>query len=166
MLTSPRPKMEVVLGMVGQGDDDRRQLDELRGPPASRLMPLGETLDLSFDEGQRRIPANADRSAINGAHEMAYGAELTELKAFLKSLAILTGVDVDLFEASPNGAYAFVKEQMFRQVQAQLDACRRLRPDEPAPDLEPPFITALRALLDRLGRPLAERSNYISVRDA
>lgn len=166
VLSSPQAKMEVVLGMIGEGTADREQLATLQSAPKSTLVPLGEALSVNTGEGAVLLQGREDRRKLQQATEVAYPDELPEFRNFLKGLATLTGVEVDLFDRSHNGAHAFIKQEVFKRAESHVRASNRLRSEGKAPpDLEPSFITALRALLDRMGRPAGERSAYISVKD-
>ena len=163
VLSSPQAKMEVVLGMIAPGESG--QMERLSAPAASAWIPLGETLAVRTSEGVRTLGPAQDGGDLRRTAEIPFAEELPCFRDFLKELRRLTGVDVDLHEDAPNGAYTFIRKKVTDEASSYLRTCARLRNTDVAPALEPPFIAALRALLDRIGRPLTERAAYLGLRD-
>jgi hypothetical protein len=163
VLTSPEAKLEVVLGMVGDSEDDRAQLARLSAAPRYAYNPLGETIragDLAFD------PDTATTALASG-EGLQYPA-LDGLNRFLAALSAEGALEVDLLPERHNGADAFIRDRVFKTLRQQVDDRARMIEagrEKQAPAIEPPFIAALRALLDRLGRPAEERRGYIAVRE-
>lgn len=164
VLMSDQAKLEVALGMVGDTERDREILAQLSAPPQSTVRPSGETLQVI--DSEQSLARDAEVDATPGGREFEE-PELDGLKAFLAALAKETRVRVDLKSEQGDGAERFIRTKTLSTLTDQL--ARRGQTLAADPDatvvVEPPFISALRALLDRLGRPVEERARYIQVRE-
>jgi hypothetical protein len=160
VLFSPAPKLEVVLGMVG----DKNVLKEVQKEPKSRWLPLGEALDLMRDGQTTPFDASAPVEKTLGA-TVASVPGLSELKRFLGLLDNYAGIRIGLNEGSGSSGADFIGEYVFGQFNAALKEAGEEggHSDVNTQLIEPPFIMALRALIDRLGQSEAIRSQFLRV---
>ncbi len=165
VLFSRQAKMEVVLGMAGEGATDLDELQLLSQAPASRWTPLGEAVSVETADGPAVLPADGDAAALAGVTRAGVPGELAEFKRFLRELRELTGVQINLREGERDGADAFLRTKLHAHLAAVAAAVRALKPGDRPPVFEPPFIVLLRALLDRLGLPAAERRARVAAED-
>jgi hypothetical protein len=153
---SVKPKHEVALGLLTE------TRVSAKGDKASRFTPIGEALDVDAEGKKVSLAPEADVQALMSASNPR-DLQLSELQAFLADLKRQTGVDIDLAR-SPEGTRVIKQRvgseirQSFRQVTAEDW-------DEDAQALEPPFITALRALIDIMNLPIAERDRLLTVKE-
>ncbi len=74
-------------------------------------------------------------------------------------------MQIDLREGARDGADEFLRTRLHAHLAAVAASVRALKPGDRPPVFEPPFIVLLRALLDRLGLPAAERRARVSAED-
>jgi hypothetical protein len=161
VLFSSEPKLEVVLGMVG----DQKVLKQVQTEPKSHWHPLGETLELARDGAAKQTDA---ATPVEEALDTSLTSvpKLVELKRFLALLAKRTGIRIGLNEGAGISAADFVAEYVFSQFGDALKDVGEDGNDDPDPNtqlIEPPFIMALRALIDRLGQNESLRSQFLKV---
>ena len=83
--------------------------------------------------------------------------DLDQLSAFLSELEIVDEIKVDLFKARNQGAYGLIQDA----VRTHFDKARK--DEDPKRAFEPPFITALRALVDELAGPAEVREKRLTM---
>jgi hypothetical protein len=152
LFTSPDAKLEVVRGMIS--DDGLMDATVKSGKEgAMDYLPAG--VGLSFASGSPLTPDMfTDREALT---DRVRDVDLTTLSAFLKALEAADDIHVDLFEARAQGAFG----QIQNAVRTHVDRARQDQDSKRA--VEPPFITALRALVDELAAPAEARDKRLSM---
>jgi hypothetical protein len=118
-------------------------------------------------DDQAMILPNTNVADLPGGREFAEPG-LDGLKRFLAALAKETPIRIDLKPDQHDGAEAFIRNKVWSTLTKQVEERDRAAADDADADalrIEPPFITALRALLDRLGRPAEERARFIAVKE-
>jgi hypothetical protein len=116
VLTSPEAKLEVVLGMVGDSEDDRAQLARLSAPPLYSMTPLGETIRL----GERVLDPDTATLEVSGGAGLQY-PDLDGLNRFLAALGSGAHLEVDLMADRHSGAHAFIRDRVFKTLRQQAD---------------------------------------------
>jgi hypothetical protein len=156
----------VVLGMLSDQPGD----DQLLRSLSERLRsdtPVGETLKRERD-GSMLVEPRGSMSALESVNGMAY-PDLGELQRFLTALTQQVRLKFDLKPDSSDGAFKFIQAQVFHGVRESVEEHQAARAEreglDDGPTIEPAFISGLRALLDRLGLPAAERRDVIAVRE-
>jgi len=152
LFVSPTPKIEVAGGMVSDGPVV--DLDE---------KTEGEVFEKYFEPAGLNIPssrghalgAQDDISALPPGGRSDYPA-LEELEAFLEALANFGGFRIDLRKGDNDGTWSRVRNEVFTMVELHRGAGLR----------EPPFITALRAIISDMARSEVERGNHLTVQEA
>lgn len=137
---SSTPKLEVVNGMVL----DNAALD-LDSPDEDSHEYEPGGLDLPFGDDQLQVAADIFDDLPEGSPGRP---DLAELDRFLDALAANTRVRLDIHGAGDQSAAANIRTKVFNALNADW----RKRSDKPWMK-EPPFITALRILLDDVTTP-------------
>jgi hypothetical protein len=151
LFISRQPKLEVAAGMMVDfpGIDARSG----QGRPLSTFTPTG--MSVTFAD-QTATDADAPLESIRRS-DPARGSDLGELLEFLKQLEAGAGISVDLKRKAGQGAF----NEIATVVRQRID---RQRGEDGATVLvEPPFITALSALVAILASPADERSTRLSL---
>jgi hypothetical protein len=159
VLFSRLPKLEVVLGMASNKDT----LERLRTDPRSRQLPIGEVIKVTRAQDKSLIAADQPVEELLKYDDLSV-PKLVELRHFLALHEKYTGIRIGL-DGSDASAADFISEYVFFQLR---DALKGARDSVEERDLntqliEPPFIAALRALIDRLGQKTSVRSRYLKV---
>ena len=151
LFISPQPKIEVVAGMMVNFENLDARVGN--GQPLSDYLPAG--LEVLVTSGNS-IEAG---DTITTPFEVgsARGSDLASLQDFLSALEEFTGIQVDLRQASGQGAFNEISTEVRQRVERQRAEDGRLALKEP------PFITALRALVSILAGPADERSKRLAV---
>lgn len=151
---SKQPKHEVARGLlIGPQDSST---------PDSTIAPLGEAVTYTDRDGKSvTVAAEDDIHALLNAKSVK-DPELAEFKQFLIGLKKLTGISIDL-DARNGEALRIIKQRVSAKLRT---AVKDLSPDDDAEDIqliEPPFITALRELIDLMNLPVGERDACLVV---
>ena len=143
VFVSPTPKTEVCCGMVSMerptGATRKRSFE-----PAGLTIPLG---------GDSRLSAEDDIIAAGSLGKIGYPS-MDEFRNFLDAMASCAGLRLNLKDGDNQGALARARTKVFDEIQKSSSGL-----------LEPPFISALRALVADLARSERERAAYLSADD-
>jgi hypothetical protein len=150
LFISPQPKIEVVAGMTVdfKGFDARVG----SGKAASDYTPAG--LEVEFGDGEVLGADEAIGKPITAA--AARGSNLGGLLEFLSELEAKTKLRVDLKAHAGQGAFNEISTDVRQKVERQRGEDDRINLREP------PFISALSALVGLLACPSEERSSRLS----
>ena len=148
LFTTADPKLEVVRGMITSNGGKR---EAAAGAERFYLSGLGAT----FENGEALsiMDKTSRKSLVDNVQEV----DLSELKAFLAALKEVAEIEIDLFEYSPQGAFGAIQLQVLKslnEVRASTDVKK---------ELEPPFIIALRTLVDMMASPTKERERRLKM---
>lgn len=151
MFISPQPKIEVVAGMMV----DFENLDARvgNGHPLSDFTPTGMAVE--FADG--KVVDAGESIATPKDVGAALGSDLAGLTDFLAALEEVTGMRVDLRRNAGQGAFNEISTDVRQRVERQRGEDGRLVLKEP------PFVTALRALVTILASPEKERVERLAV---
>ena len=152
LFTTPDAKLEVVRGMIA--DDGLIDASVKTGKSGARdYLPVG--IGISFNNGAPLTnDMLTDRSLfVDRVREV----DLGQISAFLAELESTDEVKVDLFKARSQGAYQLIQDA----VRTHFDKARK--DEDGKRDFEPPFITALRALVDELAKPSDVREKRLTM---
>jgi hypothetical protein len=156
VILSPAAKLEVVRGM----HIERSNMKE--GGKVSKVLPAG--VEVKFDSGDT-INAADDMIAVQGkasGDPLVPDAQLLqEFFAFLRDacrLEVNPAPGRAAADANADDAYGTITEAIQKRIQAQRSG------DDDAPQIEPPFISGLRAVVAELGNPERKREKRISVK--
>lgn len=146
LFISRQPKMEVAAGMMVSFEAINAKVGS--GIPKSTYTPTG--LPVEFADGTS-ITADEPIGAAMG-NRNARGSDLSTLSEFLLALDDFTGIGVDLRQGAGQGAFNEINTVVRQKVDRQKN-------DEGQVTLiEPPFITALSALVGIMASSDNERS--------
>lgn len=148
LFTTPDAKLEVVRGMIASSGN----YGEL-AKDAEHYYLTG--LTVAFDQGASLIPGQkVTRADLQGKIR---AVDLSELKLFLAALKDKAKISIDLQDGRPQGAAKAIELAVLKSledIRTSKDTNR---------ELEPPFITALRALIDIMASPSAERDRRLTM---
>jgi hypothetical protein len=154
---TPMPKLEVVRGMLISDDmidaavkDEDHHVDP---DQVSHLLPAG--LSVTYRSGDPVGPD--DPIGPQSADRQPDKVDLAEFDLFLTELEKSAGLKVDLFASQRSGARRAIESTII----AELERARRDKNANRAP--EPPFVTALRALVGELAAPPDKREGRIGM---
>jgi hypothetical protein len=144
-------KLEVVRGMLAdQSTIDATAMDSPKD--AATLLPAA--LAITYRGGEAVHPDTlVGETEPKGEVDVV---DLAELDAFLDELEACAGLRVDLFGSRRGGARGHIANA----VRLELEGAGAKKHSARAP--EPPFIAALRALVDELAAPAPQREGRIS----
>lgn len=158
--SSDAPKLEVVRGMLGLPDanaEKQLKADVIGG--LSNIMPAG----LQIKHGDGQIEAD---DQINGASlpTKVRSVDMSEFEAFLVALEACTGIAIELGSESSESAH----RQIAAQVGKRMKEMRDEFDDTPANQrdrvgIEPPFVIALRKLVDTMALAADDREDLLKV---
>ncbi len=151
LFISQQPKLEVAAGMMV----DFKAIDASvgSGVAKSSFTPAALAVGLADDQA---IAADSglDEAATDAA---VRGSDLESLLQFLDDFADLTDIKVDLRKSAGQGAFFEINNVVRQKVDSQRDDSGALRL------VEPPFITALGALVTIMADTREERETRMSV---
>lgn len=151
---SAQPKHEVARGLLLDGGGSSR--------PDSVIAPLGEQISYTDASGEpTSVAAEDDIHLLLGAQSVGE-PDLEEFQRFLVGLKKLTGISIDL-KARDGEALRVIQRVVSQSFRASVRDATASDDDEGVQLIEPPFITALRALVDVMNLPIAERDGTLSV---
>ena len=151
LFISRQPKLEVAAGMMVAFDAINATVGN--GMPKSTYTPAG--LQVEFADGP-----SLDAAAPIGetlAARTARGSNLEALGEFLTALEELSGISVNLRQGSGQGAFNEISTVIRQKVDRQKNDQGEIRLTEP------PFITALGALVSIMASPEDERTTRLGV---
>ena len=136
---STAPKLEVARGMVIE--DGPAMVLGVHAPAVDQPVGLG----LSY--GGAAVPASAGLGELPAGASGPARPDLAELDAFLEMLERLGGLHVDIDAGGAQSLREEIKEAVLEELQRRGAHLR-----------EPPFVTALRRLVEDLGEPAGSRT--------
>ncbi len=147
-------KLEVVRGMLSnRAGIDTSVKTGLR--EAKDYMPSG--LAVTFSSGASGMAPDSLISPLQ-FEDKVRAADLAELQAFLDELEACSYININLYPQRQQAAYGRIQNA----VVANFDLARS--PDKQHFLFEPPYITALRALIDELASPTKTREEILAMR--
>lgn len=148
LFTTPDAKLEVVRGMVFSRGQYGAMVED-----ADRFHLAG--LDIAFEHGDPLTTGQkVDRANLSSKSR---SVDLGELKAFLAALKSKAKISIDLQDGRPQGAAKAIELAVLKSLE-ELRTSKDVNRE-----LEPPFITALRALIDTMAAPAAERDRRLTM---
>lgn len=151
LFISRQPKLEVAAGMMVGFDTINATVGN--GTPKSTSTPAG--LEVEFTDGTTfgaTEPIGAPLAA-----RAARGSNLEALTDFLTALEDMSGIGVNLRQSSGQGAFNEISTVVRQKVDRQKNDQGEIRL------AEPPFITALGALVSIMASPEEERNTRLGV---
>lgn len=148
LFTTPDAKLEVVRGMITSNGGKQ---EAAAGAERFYLSGLGAT----FESGAAL--SILDKTSRKSLVENVRAVDLSELNAFLAALKEVAEIEINLFEDRPQGAFAAIQLQVLKslnEIRVSTDVKQ---------ELEPPFIIALRALVDMMALPAKERERRLKM---
>jgi hypothetical protein len=151
LFISRRPKLEVAAGMMVDFETIDARVGT--GVPKSTYTPAG--LSLQMMDGSTVSPAEEVGQPLKA--KACRGSDLDELEEFLSALEENAGIAVDLRHGAGQGAFNEIGTVIRQKVDRQKteDGTIQLH--------EPPFITALSALVEILASPVQERDDRLGL---
>lgn len=154
-LSSSAAKLEVARGMLVSNPTIDCHL-KTGGGAAKRYQPAG--LALTLRDGTRIGPD--DHVGADVIRSEVRSVDLAELDRFIATLRTVGQIAIDLRGDRPQGARDAIVEAVEKKIEDALkDAAR----SGTAAEIEPPFISALRALVAEIAAPRAVREARIGV---
>jgi hypothetical protein len=160
-------KKEVVLGMLVNSDPGDNGGGITRAKPKTKRLPLLFGLSVEATGGvEMQLGADTDlleahNALPQGAQDMVLKVDLTaELDAFFLALRQCSGLSIALKPAAQAQLAQRVQYALRQQLQSVAQG--QSAPDTQA--VEPPFIIAVREIVNWLAKPLAERDTLVDVR--
>ncbi len=157
-LFSSQPKHEVANGMLCDPLD-------IAGSKVTNATPLGEYVTVMNDGVRMEMPPTSAIEMIDKGAELDEVGD-AEFLNFIELLRLRLGLDIGL--DTKNGvAKREIDNRARRDFSGNLRDLARDMDDEDAEDtqeIEPPFISKLRALVEIMSKPVEERKNTISVK--
>ncbi len=141
---STAPKLEVARGMVIED-----------GPAmvlGAQAPETGQPLGLGLSYAGAALPPSAELGAVPAGAASPGRPDLGELDAFLEMLERLGGLHVDIDAGGSQSLREDIKEAVLEELQRRGAHLR-----------EPPFVTALRRLVEDLGEPAGSRAQRARV---
>lgn len=151
LFISKQPKLEVAAGMMVAFDAIDARVGN--GTPKSSFTPAG--LQVEFADGTSLDAAEPIGTALTA--RAARGSNLEALGDFLTALEELSGISVNLRHGSGQGAFNEISTVVRQKVDRQKNDQGEIRL------AEPPFITALGALVSIMASPEEERTARLGV---
>lgn len=151
LFISRQPKLEVAAGMMVAFDAIDARVGN--GAPKSSFTPAG--LQVEFADGPSLGAAEPIGATLTA--RSARGSNLEALRDFLTALEDLSGTSVNLRQGSGQGAFNEINTVVRQKVDRQKNDQGEIRL------VEPPFITALGALVSIMASPKEERSVRLGV---
>lgn len=152
LFLEPESKLEVVRGMVTEYDNIDARMDA-RKEPRSHHLPAG--IDLAFTNGEKVTADETIQGAKNGTKVGT--VDIAALELMLRRLEQETEISIDLRRADSEGAHKMICNEVRAHVDRGRDDSGGLVIDEP------PFITALRALVGEISKNEADPTRRINV---
>ncbi len=146
---SKQPKLEVAAGMMVNFETINAKAGN--GVPKSTFTPAGLALDLV--DGGQLDPDTAIGTSLGAGSTR--GSDLATLSAFLAAFDEFTGIEIDLRPSAGQGAFNEINTAVRQKVDRQKDDSGALVL------VEPPFITALGALVAIMAGPEEERNTRL-----
>lgn len=154
---SADPKLEVVRGVLGE--DNSINIDAQSMDGLGSIMPLGLRLETKDAEFDRYAPLTAELF-----DEKIKTVDLDEFKAFLKALEDSLGLSINIDTGQKEGA----EGEIISAVKKRIDeigndrkAAKGKKKDSVG--IEPPFLIALRRLVEIMAMPVAQRDGLLEV---
>ena len=148
LFTTPDAKLEVVRGMISSKGDAFAEAAN-----AERFYSAG--LNVTFEQGEPLVPSK--KTARSDIPSKVRNVDISELKEFLVALNSKTKIVIDLKDGSSQGA----EKAIALAVHKAIDEVRSSK--DINHELEPPFIMALRALIDIMALPAADRDRRLTM---
>ncbi|HYJ31510.1 MAG TPA: hypothetical protein VEW25_14360 [Allosphingosinicella sp.] len=152
LFLEPESKLEVVRGMVTEYTNIDARLDARREPRSSTL-PAG--IGLQFSSGPGLDATMTVGAPLESAKVSA--VDVAQLEKMLQKLAEEAEIRVDLRKSDSEGAHGMI----CNEVRAQVD--RSLDEDGQIVLYEPPYITALRALIGEIAKADTDPTRRITI---
>jgi hypothetical protein len=146
LFTTPDAKLEVVRGMISADGEDRAQAFD-----AERFCLSG--LGVTFENEE--VLTAGQKVSRSSLPAKIRSIDLTEIHAFLAALNDKAKIVIDIQEGRPQGAATAIEQAVRRNI-INLTESKDVRHE-----LEPPFIVAIRALVDIMTLPAAERDKKL-----
>lgn len=151
LFISRQPKLEVAAGMMVAFDAIDARVGN--GTPRSTYTPAG--MKVEFSDGTSLDAAQPIGGAVEG--RSARGSNLESLVEFLAALEELSGISVNLRQGSGQGGFNEISTVVRQKVDQQKSEDGQIRL------AEPPFITALGALISIMASPEEERTARLGI---
>lgn len=149
LFTTPNAKLEVVRGMISSDGSNRAQASD-----AARFCLSG--LGVTFANGHTlTADQKVSRSSLP---DKVRSIDLAEIHAFLAALSDKAKIVIDLQEGRPQGAAKAIELAVHRSID-EIKASKDVNHE-----LEPPFIIAIRALVDIMASPAVERDKKLTMK--
>jgi hypothetical protein len=148
LFTTPDAKLEVVRGMISSTG----AYSELVKDADSFYL---NGLNVAFDQGATL--ASEQKVTRADLTDKIRAVDLDELNQFLAALRDKAKIAIDLQEGRPQGAAKAIELAVLKSLEEIRTSKDKDR------ELEPPFITALRALIDIMAAPSAERDRRLTM---
>ena len=153
---SELPKEEVARGLLLEDPS------ATAGSSGVTYQPLGLAVSLREDGEAVTRPHSSDLGVISSKSEIRE-IDLEQLHDFLGNLAAATGLKIELRGQKAEGAIQMRTRSHLKEQAARLSADADLGND--TQDIEAPFITALRFLVEVMCAPVASRNEALTVRE-
>lgn len=161
-VASEYPKLEVVRGMLGiesKADEERLHAGAITG--LSNIVPAG--LEVSHADGKIQPADDFDAAKLPTQPRVA---DLKEFTEFLDAFEECSGIAIDLMQDSGKTEVAHnqIASDVIRELKdkkSELDRARKSQQDRVG--VEPPFIIALRSLVDRMAKPREDREDTMEI---
>jgi hypothetical protein len=151
LFISRKPKLEVAAGMMVNFETINARVGN--GVPMSTFTPAG--LPVEFVDRAALAPTDALATPIESPGSR--GSDLSTLIAFLEALERHAGVSIDLRQSSGQGAFNEINNAVRQKIDRLKDEQGQIC------IVEPPFITALGALVAILASPRSERDGRLTL---
>lgn len=148
LFTTPDAKLEVVRGMISSTGAYNEMVKD-----ADSFYLNG--LNVAFDQGATL--ASEQKVTRADLTDKIRAVDLDELNQFLAALRDKAKIAIDLQEGRPQGAAKAIELAVLKSLEEIRTSKDKDR------ELEPPFITALRALIDIMAAPSAERDRRLTM---
>ena len=157
-LFSPQPKHEVANGMLCDPLDIASSL-------VTNATPAGEEMTVILDGERQALPSTSSIEALDKGVKLDILGD-SEFLNFIELLRLRLGLDIGL-DTKDGMAKREIDNKARRELNRNLGDLARDMDDEDAEDtqeIEPPFITKLRALVEIMSNPVHERQDMMTVR--
>ena len=158
--SSDAPKLEVVRGMLDLRDthaESELQAEAIGG--LSNFMPAG----LTIRHGGVQIDADTQLKGENLPSKVQ-SVDMAQFEEFLEALEACTGVAIDIQPESSESAHRRIAAEVtdrMKKMRDEFDKAPRNQRDRVG--IEPPFVIALRKLVDMMALPGDDRENLLKV---
>ena len=157
---SDAPKLEVVRGMLNANSrEDELKLSAEQVEGLSGFTPFG----LALNHGGGTLAAD-DELSHDSLPEDFRSVDLAGLESFLEAFENCTGIALDTRPGELEAAHGRIASEVLDKLVDVRDEIERApRNQKSRVALEPPFLTALRELVDIMALPKEERSGLLDV---